>query len=128
MEPTIPGPRTVDEDSSLVFSGNALSVFDVDADDGTGLRVNLTVGKGVITVGSSTASVTNDGSGAVTIDGTVAQQALGVGEAGAEGDVEAPRDVEDPDDPLLPISGRVRNPSSFLSSLRNSGIRVLGHS
>ena len=68
---TIPGTQNIDEDNDLVFSGG-LSVSDIDADAGSGLQVDLSVSSGSLTVGSSGATVTGDGTGTVRVNGTVA--------------------------------------------------------
>jgi hypothetical protein len=72
---SVPGDQAIDEDNSLVFSSGVLSVSDVDADDADtdpGITVSLTVNHGTLTVGSSNATVSGDGSGNVQIDGSVA--------------------------------------------------------
>ena len=68
---TIPGSQNIDEDNDLVFSGG-LSVSDIDADAGSGLQVDLTVSNGSLTVGSSSATVSGNGTGTVRVNGTVA--------------------------------------------------------
>jgi hypothetical protein len=69
---SVPGSQTIDEDNDLVFSGGTLSVSDVDADAGSGLQVDLAVGNGSLTVGATSATVTNDGTASVGISGSVA--------------------------------------------------------
>ena len=62
------------EQISLSLKNNGLSVSDIDAAGGS-VTVTLSVGEGALTVaaGTSGASVTNSGTAAVTISGTVAQ-------------------------------------------------------
>jgi hypothetical protein len=68
--------QTLDEDTPLVFStanGNAISVADLDADEGSGeVQVTLVVDHGGLTLSQQTGlAVTGDGSGAVTLTGTL---------------------------------------------------------
>ena len=74
---TVPGAQSLDEDGTLVFSagtGNAISVTDDASDDGSDIRTTLTVTEGILTVaGGSGATLTNNGTGQVRIQGTVAQ-------------------------------------------------------
>ncbi len=69
---SVPGAQVINEDSALVLSGGVISVADVDADAGGGLEVSLGVSSGVLTVGTTAATVTGDGTTAVSIDGSVA--------------------------------------------------------
>jgi ethanolamine utilization microcompartment shell protein EutS len=75
---TVPGQQTVNEDASLTFStaqGNAISVADVDANEGTGqVKVTLAVGNGGLTLGSTAglSGVTGDGTGTVMLTGSLA--------------------------------------------------------
>lgn len=66
---TVPSSASVDEDEMLAFSG--LSISDIDAGSG-GVTVTLTVNSGTLNV-SNTSGVQGNGSGNVTIDGTVSQ-------------------------------------------------------
>ena len=70
---TVPsGPLAVNEDTSLAFTGpTAISVADLDAGSNP-IRVTVSVGQGSLNVGNS-ATVTNNGSSQVRIDGTVTQ-------------------------------------------------------
>ena len=71
---TVPEPQIVAEDTSLVFSaanGNGLSVGDVDAGDGD-VTATLSVADGILAVTTGGgATIAGDGSGTVTITGTV---------------------------------------------------------
>ncbi|MGR4869610.1 tandem-95 repeat protein, partial [Variovorax sp. LARHSF232] len=71
---TVPGARTVDEDSALAFTGaNAISVNDA---DGNLASTHLTVGNGTLTVnlvGGATISGGANGTGTLTLSGTQAQ-------------------------------------------------------
>jgi hypothetical protein len=74
---TVPGLQTPLEDTPFVFSGangNAISVADVDADEGTGeVQVTLAVDHGGLTLSQQTGlMVTGDGTGTVTLTGLVA--------------------------------------------------------
>ncbi|WP_124962391.1 Ig-like domain-containing protein, partial [Sulfurisoma sediminicola] len=62
------------EQTSLTLKGTGLSISDIDAGGGT-MAVTLSVGEGTlnVTAGGSGATVTNSGTSAVTISGTVAQ-------------------------------------------------------
>ncbi len=69
-------PQTLDEDASLTFSsgtGNAISVADADAHQGTGeLQVTLSVGNGALTLSQQTGlAVTGNGTGMVELTGQV---------------------------------------------------------
>ncbi|TNC08380.1 DUF4347 domain-containing protein, partial [Methylobacterium terricola] len=70
---TLPASQTLAEDSSLVFSAtnrNAVTVADPDAGTGN-LTTTLGVAHGTLTLGARTGvTVTNDGTGAVTLTGT----------------------------------------------------------
>ncbi len=72
---TLPVSQTLAEDTSLVLSagnGNAVTVSDPDAGTGA-LTTTLGVAHGTLTLGSRTGvTVTNDGTGAVTLTGTAA--------------------------------------------------------
>lgn len=71
---TVPGAQTINEDTSLVFNGTrTISVSDVDADAGSGLRVTLTVANGRLEPTPNGATVTGANTGTVTITGMVAQ-------------------------------------------------------
>ncbi|QDQ26773.1 Ig-like domain-containing protein [Chitinimonas arctica] len=69
----VPGAQSLAEDSTLVFSvgnGNAVTVADA---DGGALTTVVSVGNGTLTaVVFNGANITNNGSGSVTISGTVA--------------------------------------------------------
>ena len=68
---TLPdGPLTTAEDTGLSLSG--LAIDDPDAGDGQ-LTTTLAVGAGVIEVGAGGADVSGDGTGTVTLTGTLAQ-------------------------------------------------------
>ncbi|GJE77141.1 Ig-like domain-containing protein [Methylorubrum suomiense] len=71
----LPAAQTTAEDTGLVFSsgnGNAITVSDLDAATGN-LTTTLSVAHGTLTLGSRTGvTVTNDGTGTVTLTGTVA--------------------------------------------------------
>jgi large repetitive protein len=73
---TVPGAQTVNEDTALVFSGTrAISIADVDA-GGSGLEtVTLSVAHGTLNLGSFPVGLTytNDGTGMVTLTGTLSQ-------------------------------------------------------
>src|SRR5206468_946884 len=77
---TIPGAQAVNEDGVLTFSaanGNAMSVFDLDVDEGTGLlQVTLTSTHGTLTLGQLTGLTFTTGDGAadatMTFTGTSA--------------------------------------------------------
>lgn len=75
---TVPGGQTIDEDNALTLSG--LSVVDVDADAGSGLEVRLSVNDGFFTFGSSSATVTGDGTSQATISGAVADVNTALGD------------------------------------------------
>ena len=73
---SVPGARTVNEDTALVFSsanGNAISVSDVDAASGA-IQVTLNATNAVLTPASgSGATVTGSATSNVTLSGTLAQ-------------------------------------------------------
>ncbi|GJD94845.1 Ig-like domain-containing protein [Methylobacterium iners] len=71
---TVPGPQTINEDTSLTFAGvTAITVSDVDAGAGT-LTTTLSVPQGILTLGSTSGvTVTGNGTGSVTVTGTAAQ-------------------------------------------------------
>ena len=75
---TVPGPQSVNEESSLVFStatSNAISVSDVDS-DGNAEQVSLSVSNGTLTLsgtsGLSFSTGTGTGNSAMTFTGTLA--------------------------------------------------------
>ena len=69
----VPNLANVDEDQTLVFSGaNSLSVSDVDAASND-IGVILTVNSGTLNVTVDGATVTNNDSGTVSLNGTVSQ-------------------------------------------------------
>jgi hypothetical protein len=69
---TVPGPRTVNEDTALSFTGASLiSIQDIDAGAGN-VTTTLTASNGTINV-TGGAGVTNNGSKNVSVTGTVAQ-------------------------------------------------------
>ncbi|MBI2477521.1 MAG: tandem-95 repeat protein [Planctomycetia bacterium] len=69
---TVSGPRTVNEDTSLSFTGaNLISIQDIDAGAGN-VTTTLTASNGTINV-TGGAGVTNNGSKNVSVTGTVAQ-------------------------------------------------------
>ncbi|MDP3170410.1 MAG: VCBS domain-containing protein, partial [Polaromonas sp.] len=70
---TVPGAQTMAEDSTRVFStgnGNAITIADVDS---TSLTTTVSVTNGILTaLAFAGATITNNGSGSVTISGTAA--------------------------------------------------------
>ncbi|MCE4224898.1 tandem-95 repeat protein [Methylobacterium sp. C25] len=72
---TVPSAQTVDEDTDLVLSsanGNAVTVSDIDAGGGN-LSTTLSVQHGTLTLGgSSNVTVSGNGTGSVTLTGTIA--------------------------------------------------------
>src|SRR5439155_17450619 len=70
---TVPGAQSVNEDDVLTFSatnGNAITVFDLDVNEGTGLlQVTLTATNGTLTLGglSGLSFSVGDGAGDVTM-------------------------------------------------------------
>jgi hypothetical protein len=78
---TVPGPQSINEDGVLTFStgnGNAISVFDLDVDEGNGLlQITLTATHGVLTLGGTTGLSFTVGDGSadatMTFTGTTAQ-------------------------------------------------------
>jgi len=68
---TVPGVQNTNEDTDLTING--LSVTDVDADDGSGLEVTLSVVNGTLTPGTTGGNVVGEGTATVTVTGTVAQ-------------------------------------------------------
>ena len=69
-ENILPGTQTTAEDTSKAIVGLAIS--DVDAGGGT-MTVILAVNNGTLAVSGGTATITNSGTGTVTLTGTVAQ-------------------------------------------------------
>ena len=77
---TVPGPQTTNEDQAIVFSnanGNAISVSDVDVDEGTGiLKITLSITNGLLSLSgiSGLTFTTGDGTSdaTMTFTGTVA--------------------------------------------------------
>lgn len=72
----VPGPQAMNEDAALIFSssnGNAITIADTDANGGLE-QVTLTATGGTLTLGTTAglASVSGNGTGAVTFTGTVA--------------------------------------------------------
>ena len=75
---SVPAAQTVLEDTALTFSSgnsNAITISDVDAGSSGLETVSLSVGKGKLTLGSTTGltGVTGNGTGIVSFTGTVAQ-------------------------------------------------------
>jgi hypothetical protein len=66
-----PGNRVTNEDQPLVFAGS-LSVSDVDADAGGGLRVTLTASHGKLAASPSNATVPVNNASTITVTGLVA--------------------------------------------------------
>ena len=78
---SVPGPQTVNEDSDLVFrssNGNAISTSDLDAEIAT-ISTQLSVNHGTLTVGASDATVTGNGTAALTIVGAQSQISITLG-------------------------------------------------
>ena len=67
---TVPGPQTADEDTDTLLG--AISVTDTDAGDGQ-IRTTLSVAHGTLTVTTGNATVSNNGTASVRLDGTLTQ-------------------------------------------------------
>jgi hypothetical protein len=70
---SVPGSQSIDEDSSLSFTGaNLIDIEDIDA-GAAGVTVTLTVNDGDLNVSAGGGTVSGDGTGTVTVAGTVSE-------------------------------------------------------
>lgn len=68
---TVPGAQTTAEETEKVITG--LSIADVDAGAATNVTVILSVSNGTLNIAGGTAAITGNGTGSVTLTGSVAQ-------------------------------------------------------